>query len=230
MLSNDNKSKGFLMAHRFACTRSRQSHRSQHGVVLILALIVLVALTLAAVALTRSVGTSNTVAGNLAFQQAATHSADVGVETAVKWLEDNVNAVGVCASGSTVTCDQTAQGYLATRADPASGQTWAEFWTTKLATNAKSLDKDATTGNTVRYVIHRMCPATGEANVGTNICATSPRATAGSCPGGTSCTGGGGRGGTGSNVDSPKQTYYRITVVVDGPRNTQSMVQAMVAI
>jgi Tfp pilus assembly protein PilX len=193
-------------------------------------LIVLIALTLAAVALTRSVGTSNTVAGNLAFQQAATHSADVGVETAVKWLEDNVNAVGVCAAGSTVTCDQTTQGYLASRADPASGQTWADFWKTKLAANAKAMTKDTTTGNTVSYVIHRMCPATGEANVGTNICATSPRATAGSCPGGTSCTGGGGRGGTGSNVDSPKQTYYRITVVVDGPRNTQSMVQAMVAI
>lgn len=198
--------------------------------VLILALIVLVALTLAAVALTRSVGTSNVVAGNLAFQQAATHSADVGVETAVRWLEDNVNAVGVCGTGSTVTCDQKAQGYLASRADPASGQTWADFWKATLATNAKALNKDASTGNTVSYVIHRMCPEVGEANVGTNICATSPRATAGSCPGGTSCTGGGGRGGTGSNVDSPKQTYYRITVMVDGPRNTQSMVQAMVAI
>lgn len=211
--------------------RKTRTDQSQRGVVLILALIVLVALTLAAVALTRSVGTSNTIAGNLAFQQAATHSADVGVEAAVKWLEDNVNGTEGCSSGNTVACDQAAQGYLASRIDPASGQNWADFWQKTLSAQAKkALDKDAATGNTVYYVIHRMCATTGEANTSSNICATSPRATAGSCPGGTSCTGGGGRGGTGSNVDSPKQTYYRITVMVDGPRNTQSMVQAMVAI
>lgn len=202
----------------------------ERGVVLILALIVLVALTLAAVALTRSVGTSNTIAGNLAFQQAATHMADRGVETAVKWLEDNVNGTTGCSSGSTVACDQAASGYLAARADPATNQSWADYWKATLAAKSKALDKEESTGNTVRYVIHRMCETTGEANTSSNVCATSPRAVAGSCPGGTSCTGGGGRGGTGSNVDSPKQTYYRITVIVDGPRNTQSMVQAMVAI
>ncbi|SCX71233.1 hypothetical protein [Variovorax sp. EL159] len=211
-------------------TQGMHGRRSQRGVVLILALIVLVALTLAAVALTRSVGTSNTIAGNLAFQQAATHSADVGVETAVKWLEDNVNGTGSCSSGSTVTCDQTAQGYISFRVDPTANQSWAAFWKDKLAANAKALAQDATTGNTVSYIIHRMCATTGEANTSSNVCATSPRATAGSCPGGTSCTGGGGRGGTGSNVDAPKQTYYRITVMVDGPRSTQSMVQVMVAI
>lgn len=226
MLSNNNS----RTKRRFMRPQNVRGHRSQHGVVLILALIVLVALTLAAVALTRSVGTSNTIAGNLAFQQAATHSADIGVETAVKWLEDNVNTTGSCSSGSTVTCDQTALGYISSRTDPTANQSWADFWKTKLATNAKKMDKDATTGNTVSYIIHRMCATTGEANTSSNICATSPRATAGSCPGGTSCTGGGGRGGTGSNVDAPKQTYYRITVMVDGPRSTQSMVQVMVAI
>lgn len=210
--------------------RAKSRRSPQRGVVLILALIVLVALTLAAVALTRSVGTSNTIAGNLAFQQAATHTADRGVEEAVKWLEDNVNEATGCSSGSAVACDQVAQGYLASRVDPTSGQSWADFWKATLATKAKALAKDETTGNTVSYVIQRMCETTGEANTSSNVCATAPRAVAGSCPGGTSCTGGGGRGGTGSNVDSPKQTYYRITVIVDGPRNTQSMVQAMVAI
>ena len=47
----------------------------QRGIVMIVALVVLVAMTLAAIALTRTVYTSNIVAGNLAFQQAATHSA-----------------------------------------------------------------------------------------------------------------------------------------------------------
>jgi type IV pilus assembly protein PilX len=226
MLSNE-----FRMGRPSMSKGRVNSRRSQQrGVVLILALIVLVALTLAAVALTRSVGTSNSIAGNLAFQQAATHSADRGIEEAVKWLEDNVNEATGCSSGSAVACDQTAAGYFAARADPAADQTWADYWKATLTSKAKSLDKDASTSNTVHYVIHRMCETTGEANTSANVCATSPRAVAGSCPGGTSCTGGGGRGGTGSNVDSPKQTYYRITVIVDGPRNTQSMVQAMVAI
>ncbi|MBJ2155879.1 pilus assembly PilX family protein [Variovorax sp. IB41] len=229
MLSNE-----FRMGRPGMSKGRAPGHRSrQRGVVLILALIVLVALTLAAVALTRSVGTSNSIAGNLAFQQAATHSADRGVEAAVKWLEDNVNEATGCSSGSAVACDQTAKGYLAARTDPdtASKQSWGEFWTKALITKATPVDiSDASTGNKVSYIIQRMCETTGEANTSANVCATAPRAVAGSCPGGTSCTGGGGRGGTGSNVDSPKQTYYRITVIVNGPRNTQSMVQAMVAI
>ncbi|HEX2011423.1 MAG TPA: PilX N-terminal domain-containing pilus assembly protein, partial [Roseateles sp.] len=59
----------------------------QRGVVLLLSLIVLAAMSLAAIGLMRSVLISNRVAGNLAFQQSATQSADVGLETAIAWLE-----------------------------------------------------------------------------------------------------------------------------------------------
>jgi len=61
----------------------------QRGVVLIIALIVLVAMTLAGIALVRSVDTSNIIAGNMAFQQSATHLGDVGAETAIAWLRAN---------------------------------------------------------------------------------------------------------------------------------------------
>lgn len=208
----------------------RPTRRQQGGVVLILALIALVALTLAAIALTRSVATSNAIAGNLAFQQAATHSADQGIETAVAWLENNaaVAGTGGC-SGTKLTCDLATDGYLASRSDPSSVQTWDDFWTASLGSKAKAMTTD-TAGNTVNYVIQRMCLTTGDPNTDANPCATSPTAASGSCPGGTTCTGGGGRGGTGSNVNAAKQTYYRITVRVTGPRNTQSLVQAMVAL
>lgn len=215
--------------------RYRAPLRQQKGVVLILALIALVALTLAAIALTRSVATSNAIAGNLAFQQAATHSADQGVEAAVTWLENNLTTTdsAKCA-GALLTCDLgTGDGYLASRLDPTGTKTWDDFWTESLATKAKTLAADAaktSTGNTIAYVIQRMCATTGDANTDTNPCASSPTASSGTCPGGTTCTGGGGRGGTGSNVNSAKQTYYRITVRVSGPRNTQSLVQAMVAL
>jgi Tfp pilus assembly protein PilX len=65
------------------------SQKIQSGVVLIIALIVLVAMTLAALALVRSVDTNNLIAGNMAFQQAAKHSADAGVEAAATWLKAN---------------------------------------------------------------------------------------------------------------------------------------------
>ena len=54
----------------------------QTGVVLFIALIVLVAMTLAGIAMIRSTDTGNVVAGNIAFRQAALQEADVGVDAA----------------------------------------------------------------------------------------------------------------------------------------------------
>ena len=221
-----------MLSHRAVHPLPRHG---QQGVVLILALIALVALTLAAIALTRSVATSNAIAGNLAFQQAATHSADQGIESAVAWLENSAVAApdaDQCSGGPVLNCD-AASGYLASRLDPSGTQTWADFWTASLASKAKKLPSDTastSTGNTISYVIQRMCKTTGDTTASTNACSTSPQAASGTCPGGTSCTGGGGRGGTGSNVNAAKQTYYRITVMVEGPRKTQSLVQAMVSL
>ena len=55
--------------------------RLQQGVVSFIALVALVVMSLAAVALIRSVDTATLIAGNLAFKQAATASADAGVES-----------------------------------------------------------------------------------------------------------------------------------------------------
>ena len=57
--------------------------RRQRGVVLFISLIVLVAMTLAGVALVRSVDTTNLIAGNLAFKQGATLSGDAAIETEI---------------------------------------------------------------------------------------------------------------------------------------------------
>lgn len=58
----------------------------QRGVVLLIALIALVALTLAGIALVRSVDTGNVIAGNLAFKQAALQVSDTGTEAALTAL------------------------------------------------------------------------------------------------------------------------------------------------
>jgi len=64
----------------------------QRGVVLFFALIALLAISLAAVALIRSVDTSTMIAGNLAFKQTATTSADAGLENAIAWLNTTQTA------------------------------------------------------------------------------------------------------------------------------------------
>lgn len=204
----------------------------QHGVVLMMSLIVLVVLTLAALALTRSVYTSNVLAGNLAFQQAATHSADSGIEAAIAWLENNRSATAAtataaaCAGGGNVlTCNQAGRGYSATRQDPAAGQNWTDFWTSTLQANGQTLSLPAdAAGNTVSYAIQRMCSTAGDAQAVGNDCSIAPLATASTCAGGSSCD------AQKVNLNSVGQVYYRITVRVDGPRNTQSLVQSIVAL
>ncbi|KGM40667.1 hypothetical protein JY96_13150 [Aquabacterium sp. NJ1] len=195
-----------------------------------MALIVLVALTLAGLALTRSVYTSNAIAGNVAFQQAATHAADRGIEEAIAWLEANNGQANsttalTCTepqSSTVLACDQTARGYIAHRQDP-SGESWATFWDQTLDGQAKLLGVDDA-GNSVSYVIQRMCLKAGDSQATGNDCATSPVASDSTCSGGSSCD------AQKVNLASVSQVYYRITVKVTGPRNAQSYVQSMVAL
>ena len=207
-----------------------QRHMKRHkqaGVVLILAIVVLVAMSLAAIALMRSSLTGNKVAGNLAFQQSATQSADVGVENAVSWLEQN--RLGATLQSNIVRTGAGTKGYLASRADPdpTTGQTWAAWWDA-LAANVKNPAKEDgagnaladTAGNTTLYVIHRLCRTAGDptANIG---CQTAPTANPGA--GGSKGAGGGGPAGM------AVQYYYRITSRVTGARGTVSFVQVVVA-
>ena len=187
----------------------------QSGIVLMFALIMLVALTLAGIALVRSVDTTNVIAGNLAFQQTATHSGDTGTESAVTWIETN-------NVGTTLHAHIYAQGYAATRQDPVPGQSWDAFWTSVLvpAGQVVSLPTNAS-GDTVSYAIQRLCNAVGDP-VSTGVdCAVPPTA-------GTSGSSSKGAGVVALLYNS--QIYYRITSRIAGPRNTVSYVQTIVAL
>src|SRR3954465_1126782 len=61
----------------------------QRGAILFIALIVLVAMSLAGIALMRSVDTNVLIAGNLVFRQGATAGADRGIEDARTWIMAN---------------------------------------------------------------------------------------------------------------------------------------------
>lgn len=193
---------------------------SQRGVVLIIALIVLVAMTLASIAMVRSIDTSTIIAGNLAFKQSGVASGDAGIEAAVTWLS---------ANGDSLTADSPTNGYYATSQDSldltanttptntADDLNWSD------GAKVKKLAKDAA-GNEVAYIIHRMCNSAGALNGST--CATEDGLMTGSSLGAA-------RQMTtyqpGSWTVAATRGYYRITVRVIGPRNTTSYVQAFIS-
>lgn len=202
---------------KHAACRSHLHPTSQRGVVLFFALLVLVLMTLSAMALMRSTLTTNLVAGNLAFQQAATGSADRGVEAAVNWLESN--ATGTVLHNSRTGTDASIH-YAAVRQDPGNNQSWEDFWTSALAPTGlvNTLPADSA-GITVSYVIHRLCNAQGDPAAGRG-CEISPSSANSSNSS---------KGAGVVSLSATGQVYYRITVRASGPRNTVSFVQAVVA-
>ena len=134
----------------------RNSAAKQQGLVLFLALLAIVIMSLAAVALIRSVDTSTIIAGNLAFKRAATSSGDAGAEAALVWLTGiqtaNVskNVLTDTTHGFNVT--NAAMGYYS-NVDPALDLFAPATWTA--ATGVANVTDDS--GNTIRYIIQRMC-------------------------------------------------------------------------
>jgi Tfp pilus assembly protein PilX len=194
---------------------SRPARSGQRGIVLVVALIVLVAITVAGMAMIRSVDTATLVAGNLAFQQSATHAADKGVEQAVAMLRQK-------ALDNTLGTPDVTNGYSATLValsdNPGPGQSWQEFWQSTLAPKAVDLGEDQFK-NHVYYVVHRQCAAAGPPGVSGN-CVESPAASASS---------GNDDGNDSIKLQGATAVYYRITVRVAGPRRTESYVQSYIA-
>jgi Tfp pilus assembly protein PilX len=198
-------------------------HR-QGGAILFIALIVLVAMTLAGIAMIRSVDTALGIAGNMAFKQASIQGTDRGVNAGFNWLIAN-------SSGTTLQTSNPGVGYFSSRAatepDWFDNVNWAS--STSLPNEFGSVGSPDAAGNVVRYVVHRMCNC---ADVSYNAnCAGS--AVPNVCGLYYPISGGaaGGSMSVGSAVfEGIPQIYYRITTRVDGPRNTISITQVTVLI
>ena len=205
------------------------SCKQQQGVVLVIALIALAAISLAGVALMRSVDTSNVVSGNIAFNEAATQVADIGAELAFTEIRTNsyckrdANGIltdGLVPSNSSIctpnptSCETlgncAAYHYLklaginsATKLpNPNGGLNWS-------AATAVSLPGDTTASYNVKYVIERMC-STNAVPAVFLTCSAEP----------TYDT---------QNPPQPQpglgKLFYRVTVEAIGPRNTRALAQ-----
>lgn len=185
----------------------------QQGMVLVMALIVLVLVSLSGLALMRSVDTTTLVAGNLAFQQAATRASDTGVERAI------ANVLTPKAVADLLNANDTSNGYFATLANPSPTQTWQAFWQASLDANSVDMGEDQF-GNQVKFVIHRLCANALPPSAG-GQCVASPNASA--------ATGNSEEANAIQLQGGSNKVYYRITVRVSGPRRTESYVQAHVS-
>lgn len=205
-------------------------HVRQQGVVLFVALIALVVISLAAVALIRSSDTASVVSGNLAFKEATTHAADIGVELAF-------NALPALAAAN---ADVPNQYFRLMQATDASGVpntiSWAGVPCYGNDGSAAIISCTDQSAYRVQYVVDRLCtdlPAPSEPiTVLTSKCVAGQPFSAG---GGTgedinSHTPSGGYGVPIAVPTNPPTIHYRVTVRVQGPRNTYSIVQATIEV
>jgi len=196
----------------------RAPPRAQRGIVLFIALLVMVGLAIAGVALLRSTDTATTVTGNLVLKQAASSAVDRGVERAI-------NALWEAAPSLDRTQHAPAQNFYACIRGAAGGCMAANSVVPKipdLLTSANGcsgpglatgLIANDDAGNRSCYVIERMC-----LNPGAAVAANCNLATGafGADPGTEHYVG----------LIRPGDAFYRVTVRVEGPRNTVTYAQA----
>lgn len=185
---------------------------SQAGIVLLITLIALVILAIGTAALFRSADASLLNAGNLAFKRDLTNRGEQGIAAAKALLIS-----GALSQESVRQADQAASGYYATmQATDAHG---VPNNLISLAAPVAATRINAGDGVSVYYMIDRLCTQAGSTNP-SNSCVIS---SIGSAKGGTALPYRG-------QAQPPSVPVYRISVRVDGPRNTQTFIQTTVSL
>jgi type IV pilus assembly protein PilX len=201
---------------KLALPRSSLPRARQRGVTLFISLIVLVAMTLAAIAMMRSVDTATVVAGNIGFRQSSVNAADQGLQAAYTWLGANIGTGGLSN-------DNAAQGYSSSVPNGEAPDWYlnAAAWPAPSAANVLATDA---AGNSVSYLIQRLCPVPN----------CSPNATCGGVPNvcgqtlsSMAVSGEGVDQSSPNFFSSPPQTHYRITIRSVGPRNSVAYIQTL---
>jgi Tfp pilus assembly protein PilX len=189
--------------------------------VLIIALIVLVAMTLAGIATMRSVDTATIMAGNIAFRQSALNAADQGLQAGYALLQTPSPSSDLTKDGSLWAAP--AAGYFSNASLTEPNWTDPNAWVNAAQLNGGTPDA---AGNVVSFLVQRMCLvancAAGATCGGTfNSCgSTVTNATLN-------------REGTDNfraqdaGFTSQPQVHYRITARAIGPRASIAIVQTL---
>ena len=194
----------------------------QHGVVLVFCLIVLVILLAGGVAVMRSMNSSLFSAGNLAFKRDLVNQGELAVSKAMLAFKTGSLSTSTATANSVpaenysavqlTTNDQGIPTVLLKKGGFKAGTdvTNTAFTPTGAAIDGRSSDVK------VYYVIDRMCNATGSfATLGSSACVSAPSST--QVTGGTAGV---------ARPDITPPAIYRLSIRVDGPRDTQVFLQS----
>jgi type IV pilus assembly protein PilX len=186
---------------RYSAPHGRPRER---GVVLVISLIILVALSLAGLALVRSTDTGNVISGNMAFRAAAVQAEDAFISVAGASGYATNPETAIANKYFTQIADTTGPDGVP---DGLPDVTWSSVAGTTIGE-----------GNVVRWVAERMCNGlTTTRELILANCSTAPgRPNSSQKPG---------LQPTNTNF----AVAYRVTVRVEGPRNTVAMGQAVIA-
>lgn len=181
----------------------------QRGLALPIMLIMLVVMMVSSIYLLRSANTTALTTSNLAYEDALSKAADLGIHAAHDWLDSLPNK-------NVLYNDVPAAGYVAT-INPGAGQGVSNpaFWQGAITV------WDANRRHQVEYVIHRMCQFPGPHNDDCSLTAARQNVQAKT------------RAGDSLSSDAPAyqgkpQLHYLITARITGPRGGNVMNQAVV--
>lgn len=205
---------------------SNRLKSSQQGLVLFVALIALVVMSLASVALIRSVDTSSQITGNLAFKQSTSISSSFGLEAMADTVGSQLKTYAFNNDPSNgyyavcTTFDKTAATGQCNGENLVADATWSDA-NSKLANGAGIADGKDPYGNTIRYIVERMCNQAGASNLDNCLMASTPTDSSSKNVGGLNIP-------ILAPVPEPLP-LYRVTVRIAGPKNTVTYVQAFVS-
>lgn len=212
------------------------ARQRQRGVTLVIALVLLVAMMLAGVAIFRSVDTSTFLAANLAFKRDLENRASMGIEPVLDRLKtaEFVNHwdLDACVNGqskSQSSCKALWQGWsysprlLEASANGVPAVMSDIAWTASDATPTSTFDTTFSSSSSVdsgsktrsRYLIERVC--TDDLTPSEKNCVLSGPVT----KGGDAST---------EKPGSLPLPLFRVTVRIEGPRNSVSYAQSIVSV
>ncbi|GEM_PF-6659994 len=134
----------------------------QQGFALVIAMIALAAISMAGVAMMRTVDTSNVVSGNVAFKETANQIADIGAEDAYLKINGLLDPNGCRFNLARCPSNAAGQSYFYPNVaviDPNTklpAQAGGLFWSDMIAV---TLPGDTAASYFVKYVVERMCGA-----------------------------------------------------------------------
>lgn len=212
-----------------ACNSPHSTARAQSGAMLVIALVILVAMTLASIGLFRSVNTTVLLAANVGFKRDTFVRANVALKSIMdrmspsSFVDGSENYCSSCSAGtnvlnySPIQLATNAQGVPTVLADKAQyDATYKADWTT----DSSDFSAMSVSHTEIRFVIERMCDAIGNPSLdrctyfGSGIGSQAwidyhaPE------------------GQVGGQAGSTSLPLFRVTVRADGAKNSVSYIQA----